>query len=412
MRTNVVSSRISALLSISVLSVSLVACSVPEVELNCEFKEPKKEVAAVNEIAIVLAPSDKFVDFDSALSAAKPPLEDLLTDKPTSVSVVLGDGSPRVVAKFNIDTSDTFSGSGKELKISDGLATLSRVVKCVEANDSNVFAVSAEANFLEAIQKAGATFSGEETNKYLFVIGNGLQTTGAFSFTKGLNVDKTANDITVTDLLTKNSIGDLSGAKVSWIGLGQTRQSEQESLDENANSILVDFWKKIILAAGGNPDGIVKGSVSQGTSTTGGIPTSVVPFSAVETCIEPITVTSDEGFEFNDYEASFKDRPKAKSSAQQIKKQLDAAECLKGLTVTGYVASGGSEQGCARTPGFEMDLSLQRAIAFKSLLEEVGVTIEITPAAGGLGPVVDCINGVGDETLMKQNRIAVITERK
>jgi outer membrane protein OmpA-like peptidoglycan-associated protein len=392
--------------------MTLVACSVPEIELNCAFKEPSNEIAAVNEVAIVLAPSDKFVDFDSALSAARSPLEELMTDKPTSVAVVLADGNPRVIAKFNVDTTGTLTGSGKELKISDGLATLNRVVKCVEANDQDLFAVSAETDFLGAIQKGGATFSNDATEKHLFVIGNGLQTSGAFSFTSGLNVDQTANDATVADLVSKNSIGNLGGATVTWIGLGQTRQGDQKSLDENANSILTDFWTKVVSAAGGKPSGIVAGSVSQGTSTTGGIPTSIVPFAAVETCIEPITVTSDQGFEFNDDVATFKDRGKAKASAEKIKVQLDEAECLNGLTVTGYVASGGSPEGCARAPGFALDLSLQRATAFMELLKEVGVTKQITPEAGGLGPVNDCVNGVGDEELMKQNRIAKITARQ
>ena len=412
MRKLLVSSKIAGILSLSVLSVTLAACSVPEVELNCAFKEPNNEVAAVNEIAIVLAPSDKFVDFDSALSAARSPLEELMTDKPTSVAVVLADGNPRVVAKFNVDTTGTLTGSGKELKISDGLGTLNRVVKCVEANNPDIFAVSPETDFLGAIQKGGATFSNEATEKHLFVIGNGLQTSGAFSFTSGLNVDQAANDATVADLVSKNSIGNLVGATVTWIGLGQTRQGDQKSLDENANSILADFWKKVVSAAGGKPSGIVAGSVSQGTSTTGGIPTSIVPFAAVETCIEPITVTSDQGFEFNDDVATFKDRGKAKASAEKIKVQLDAAECLSGLTVTGYVASGGSPEGCARTPGFAMELSLQRATAFKDLLKEVGVTKEITPEAGGLGPVEDCVDGKGVEELMKQNRIAKITARQ
>ena len=412
MKTRLGMPKASGLLSAALISMTLVACSVPEVELNCAFKEPSESIAAVNEVAIVLAPSDKFVDFDSALAAARSPLEELMQDKPTSVSVVLADGTPRVVAKFNVDTTGTFTDSGKELKISDGLGTLNRVVKCVEANNPDLFAVSEETDFLGAIQKGGTTFSGGGAEKYLFVIGNGLQTTGAFSFTKGLNADQAANDATVADLKSKNSIGDLSGAKVTWIGLGQTRQGDQQSLDENARSTLMDFWKKVVTAAGGNPSGIVAGNVSEGTTSTGGIPTSIVPFAAVETCIEPITVTSDQGFEFNDDVATFKDRAKAKASAEQIKGQLEAAECLNGLIVTGYVASGGSPEGCARTPGFAMELSLQRATAFKDLLKEVGVTKEITPEAGGLGPVEDCVDGEGVEELMKQNRIAKITARQ
>ena len=412
MKTRFASSCIASLMTTSLISMTLVACSVPEIELNCAFKEPSNDISAVSEIAIVLAPSDKFVDFASALSAARSPLEELMTDKPTSVSVVLADGNPRVIAKFNVDTTDTLTGSGKELKISDGLATVNRVIKCVEANDQGLFAVSAETDFLGAIQKGGAAFSDNDTEKHLFVIGNGLQTTGAFNFTSGLNADEAANDATVADLVSKNSIGKLSGAKVTWIGLGQTRQGDQKPLDENANSILADFWEKIIAAAGGNPIGVVAGNVSQGTMSAGGIPTSVVPFEAVQACIEPIKVSSDDGFEFMDDVAVFKDEDKAKASAAEIKTKLDSAECLSGITVTGYVASGGTADGCARLPGFGDELSLQRANAFKSLLEQAGVSIEITAQPGGLGKVTDCIDGVGVEDLMKQNRIAVITERK
>jgi outer membrane protein OmpA-like peptidoglycan-associated protein len=404
--------RRAAILFLLVFMIPVSACSPPEVKLNCEFKETSSETPSQQEVAVVLAPSDKFVDFRSATTSAKSEIADVIKSGDTKISIVIADGDPRTVANRYVDVSDQFTDTGKNQKVDDALAVIDRIVKCIELNDKGEFAYSDEINFLDAIQIGANSFESETSEKHIYVIGNGLQTTGTFNFVKGLNADFVANDVTVDDLVSKSSIGDLNGANVTWIGLGQTRQGEQQSLDENARKVLIDFWTKVVAAGGGKPKKIVAGAISEGTDPIGGIPTSVVPFEAVKACIEPITVTSEDGFEFNDDVATFKDRNKAKSSAERIKTTLDSAECLSGLTVTGYVASGGSAEGCARTPGFEMDLSLQRANAFKSLLEEVGVTIEITPAAGGLGPVVDCVNGVGDEDLMKQNRIAVITERK
>ena len=388
----------------------LSACSAPDVALDCDFPELNAETKPVREIALVLSPSNQFVDFDSALTATKPLISEIAEGQATKLTVVLGDGRPRIISNQIIDTTDSVTSSGKEQVIEQAIALVENVSQCVEEEEG--FATE-EIDTLGAIQKAATAFSTTETEKFLIVLGNGLQTTGAFDFKEGLSADTGANEITVNDLVAQKAAGDLSGVKVSWIGLGQTRKdSEQQPLDEKARTILIDFWKRIVSAAGGNPDGIVAGNVGEGARTSGGIPTSVVPFEAVQACIEPIKVSSDDGFEFMDDVAIFKDKDKAQASAAEIKSKLDSAECLSGITVTGYVASGGTADGCARLPGFGDDLSLQRANAFKSLLEQVGVTIEITAQPGGLGDVPDCVDGVGVEELMKQNRIAIITERK
>ena len=387
----------------------LTGCGRGELSANCDFAEVVTQTEITNEVVVVLAPSDSFLDFENALNSVTPEISKLISEGNSKVSVVLADGAPRLVINQVIDTSGSISDTGRQQDIISGLSVLRRVATCSEISG---FTVTPEIDFLGAMQKGESAFSAEVPNKHLIVIGNGLQTAGSFNFKNGLNADEVANDATVAELQTKNALGDLEGVSVHWYGLGQTRSGDQQKLDESARRVLVDFWTKIVVKSGGIPVDVFPGKIGEGVEAVGGIHTSVVPIDLAQACIEPITVTSDDGFEFNDDVATFKDRPKAKSSAEQIKEQLEAAECLKGLTVTGYVASGGSEEGCARTPGFEMDLSLQRAIAFKSLLEEVGVTIEIKPAAGGLGPVIDCVNGVGDEELMKQNRIAVITERQ
>lgn len=388
----------------------LSACSAPDVALDCDFPELNAETKPVREIALVLSPSNQFVDFDSALTATKPLISEIAEGQATKLTVVLGDGRPRIISNQIIDTTDSVTSSGKEQVIDQAIALVENVSQCVEEEEG--FATE-EIDTLGAIQKAATAFSTAETEKFLIVLGNGLQTTGAFDFKEGLSADTGANEVTVNDLVSQKAAGDLSGVKVSWIGLGQARKdSEQQPLDEKARTILIDFWKRIVSAAGGNPDGIVAGNVGEGARTSGGIPTSVVPFEAVQACIEPIKVSSDDGFEFMDDVAIFKDEDKAQASAAEIKTKLDSAECLSAITVTGYVASGGTADGCARLPGFGDDLSLQRANAFKSLLEQVGVTIEITAQPGGLGDVPDCVDGVGVEELMKQNRIAIISERK
>jgi len=388
------------------------ACAPPDVKLNCEFKESSSNPPTQDEVVVILSPSDKFVDFRSAITSAKSQIADVMRNGDTKISIVIGDGEPRIVANKFVSTSDQFTDTGKNQKIDDALAVIDKVVKCIELNDQQIFPVTEEINFLNAIQIGANSFTNEASDKHIFVVGNGLQTKGTFDFVNGLSADKVANDSTLSDLLSQSAIGDLGGANVTWIGLGQTRQGDQQPLDQNAREVLVDFWTKVVTAGGGKPTKIVAGDISQGTTPTGGIPTTVVPINVVKACIEPIIVTSDDGFEFMGNDASFKYPDKAKSSAERIKAKLDVAECLRGITVTGFVASGGTKEGCARVAGFGDDLSLQRANAFKALLKEVGVKIQITPAPGGLGKVPDCIDGVGVEELMKQNRIAVITERK
>lgn len=397
--------------STMVASSALTACSPPEVKLNCNFKEISSNRVPNKEIVVVLAPSDKFVDIKSATSVAKNEIAKLVANEDSKLSIVVGDGSPRLIVNRVIEAEGQLTETGRKQKVDDALEIIDRVSRCIDSGDPSLFAVTPEIDVLGAIQKGGTSFSEQASEKYVFVIGNGLQTTGAFDFKSGLNADENANDSTVDDLVKQNAIGDLGGVNVIWIGLGQTRQSEdQQNLDENARSLLVSLWRKIVTAAGGNPDGILPGSVGEGATVTGGIPTSVVPFAAVKACIEPIEVTSDDGFDFEGDLAIFKNRGTAKAKAMEIKDSL--ADCVSGITVTGFVASGGKADGCERVPGFGEDLSLRRAEAFKKLLREVGVSIEITPEAGGLGKVIDCVDGKGVEELMKQNRIAIITGRQ
>jgi hypothetical protein len=402
------------LILLVVLSASpLFGCGHRDSAANCDFTEVVSEAEINNEVAVVLAPSDSFVDFENSLNSITPQIREIISEGNSKVAVVLADGSPRLVINQVIDTSGSFSDTGRQQDLTSGLSVLRRVASCAVNSEATGFLVTPEINFLGAIQKGESVFTSEESSKHLIIIGNGLQTAGPpFDFKAGLNADEVANDATIAELKSKKALGNLDGVSVHWFGLGQTRSGDQQALDESARTVLVDFWTKIILESGGIPTNVSPGNIGEGVAATGGIPTSVVPFEPAIACIEPITVTSDDGFEFNEDVATFKFEDKAKASAVQIKKKLDSAKCLSAITVTGYVASGGTADGCARVPGFGEDLSLKRATAFKDLLEAVGVKIKITPVAGGLGPVEDCVNGVGDKELMKQNRIAVITERK
>ena len=387
----------------------LTGCGRGELSANCDFTEVVTQAKITNEVVVVLAPSDSFLDFENALNSVTPEISELISEGNSKVSVVLADGAPRLVINQIIDSSGSISDTGRQQDIISGLSVLRRVATCSETSG---FTVTPEIDFLGAMQKGESAFSPEAPNKHLIVIGNGLQTAGSFNFKNGLNADEVANDATVAELQAKNALGDLEGVSVHWYGLGQTRAGDQQKLDESARSVLVDFWTKIVVKSGGIPVDVSPGKLGEGVEAVGGIHTSVVPFELVQACIEPIKVTSDDGFEFNDDVASFKNEDKARESAEKIKTTLDSAECLSGITVTGYVASGGTVDGCARVSGFGEDLSLMRATAFMNLLQRVGVKIKITPEAGGLGKVIDCENGVGVEELMKQNRIAVITERK
>jgi len=393
-------------------SVTLTACSPPAIKLSCEFQEVSNDLVPDTEVVVVIAPSDKFINFQSAIAAAQPKLKEILGESQSKLSIVLADGSPRLIVNRIVDTAGSLTESGRNQQMKDVLAVIDRINRCATGSGENGFAVTDESDFLDAIQRGSAIFSADSSNKQLVILGNGLQTAGSFNFKNGLPGDQQAVDAAIDQLKANNSLGSLVGVTVTWIGLGQTRVGEQQVLDENARTRLLNFWKKLIDSAGGNSDGVVAGSIGEGATATGGITTSVVPFVVTSVCIEPITVRSEDGFEFKGDSAEFKNRQLATSTATKIASQLNSANCTQGITITGYVASGGSAAGCARVAGFGTDLSLARANAFKGLLVAAGVTIKIEPMAGGLGGVDDCENGDGVEELMKQNRIAKITARQ
>jgi hypothetical protein len=400
-----------SLVSVIFMSSVISACSPPDLALDCNFPEVPINSAVDSQVVVVLAPSDKFVDFNSAITASKAVVGELLESTKAEVTFVLADGNPRIIAKRYIDTSGALTNSGRDQQITDLMSVATRINRCVDDPSAVNFSVTDEADFLGAIQKGAASFDQVVTSKLVVVLGNGLQTTGTFSFKAGLPGDSQSVISAIAELEKNSSVAELDGSNVHWVGLGQTRQGDQQPLDENARIQLLDFWKKVIEKSGGLATGVKVGSISEASLLTGGIKTSAIPISAKAICIDPITVSASDGFDFLDDRAEFKNISVAKASAERIAEQINSSSCENGIVVTGYVASGGTKAGCDRSKNFEMPLSLKRAEAFRSLLLQAGVKIEVTPLAGGLGPVIDCENGVGIEEKMAQNRIAMITSR-
>lgn len=133
-----------------------------------------------------------------------------------------------------------------------------------------------EVNTLKAISQAARSLSGAEGEKRLVIIDSGLQTTGYINFTNGL-LDAEPEDI-IEALAGMHALPDLSGVKVTWIGLGDTIAPQKE-LSERQKVNLRNIWEGVLYAAGA--DSVVfDGEHSTNTAYEGVPAVTTVPVEA------------------------------------------------------------------------------------------------------------------------------------
>ena len=115
---------------------------------------------------------------------------------------------------------------------------------------SSLTANDAESDALAAIQMATDTLRGSGSEKKtMLVISSGLNTTGALNFASS-NLLETDPEWIAAQLADINSIPDLDGIDVIWMGMGQTA-GHQSPLDANNRAKLTAIWTAVLQA--GNP---------------------------------------------------------------------------------------------------------------------------------------------------------------
>jgi outer membrane protein OmpA-like peptidoglycan-associated protein len=394
-------------------AVLLSGCSVfPEAVINCDPGQAENDSSIKADVVAVLAPSANFTDFDIALGVAQADLVDTLGWKGSRLTTVLADGAPEIKKSVLIKGRDN-QGDG-EILVSQNTNQLSTVYSCAvqdpELQYSGGYTITPETDFLQGLTVAARAFDAQASNaeKIVIVVGNGIQSVGQINFTEDGIPSLDAIPGIIEALKSGGVLPDLQGARVDWVGLGQTDGVAQEKLNQQSQDSLVAFWKALIVASNGR-EGTFQLEVAAGTPRQGSIPVTQIT-ALPDACIQ-MTLTSESGFNFKPDTAIFIDRAQAVEAAEKIAKELaEKPDCTGGITVVGYTASGVSRD--MFKPGDNLVLSKQRADAFTELLVQAGVTVEIESKGGDKGPEIDWDeDGNFVEELGKKNRIVVITQQ-
>jgi outer membrane protein OmpA-like peptidoglycan-associated protein len=403
--------RPASLALVAVLALS--GCSAfSQAVINCDPSQAENDPTIKVDVVAVLAPSQNFTDFQIALDVAQSDLAQTLGWEGSRLSTVLADGAPEIKKSALIEKRDNQNDG--EILASQNTNQLTSVYSCAvqdpELQYSGGYTITPETDFLQGLTVAARAFdvkaSGSE--KIVIVVGNGIQSVGQINFTEDGIPTLDAIPVIIEALKTGGVLPDLQGARVDWVGLGQTDGVAQEKLNQQSQDSLVAFWEALIVASNGRV-GTFQLEVASGTPREGSIPVTQIT-ALPDACIQ-MTLTSESGFNFKPDTAIFIDLNQAREAAEKIADELaEKPDCTGGITVVGYTASGVSRD--MFKVGDNLVLSKQRADAFAELLVQAGVTVEIESIGGDKGPEIDWDeDGNFVEELGKKNRIVVITQQ-
>jgi outer membrane protein OmpA-like peptidoglycan-associated protein len=402
-------SSIATVAIVALASLSLAGCSLGERALDCNTLVGEPSLNVEREVAVVLAPTSNFLDFNNVLVESGPKIADLLSQDGTALTVVLADSNPSIVTKYSVDFSGALLDVDRDQIVQIAQGRLGWAVECASQEAGLGFEVDEEVDFLRGIQVASESFSPTSSEKYIFVLGNGIQTSGQFSLVDGIPSDSSSSEKLVEKLASEGALGSFGGATVFWEGLAQVNNA-QPALNKQSIDSIVLLWNKIILAAGGRIGAVSAGNITDGVPASGAIRVSSVT-GLKDACVS-ITIGGDRGFSFNGDSATFIDSEKALAGAQEVATEIKSTTCTGSVTVTGFTASGVDRDSyTSAEEEINKTLSLQRAEAFASLLRQAGVSVEIIVKGAGKGPVNDWdANGKFVDEAGAQNRIVIVTQ--
>lgn len=393
---------------LGVMVYLLAFAPLPEAEVNCSPK-PNVRTEAQVETAVVVAPTANFTNIELPLEVAKQRLVPALSD-PTlinTLSVVVANDNPRKIRDLVVEQEPGEVVQDFEEKLDRAPGVVRLAVNC--ALDHPAAGVGPETNLLKAIGVASDTFLNDSSKKTIYVLSNGLQTSGEINMVEDMPQTEAQAVSLAKQLEQANALPDLQGASVEWFGMGSIQSTDnQPAINEQTIKVLDAFWTEVIKLSGGELNYRVNEvgfeappANAYQTSAVSSLPTS---------CL--ITLNEDDGVRFNPGVTTFVNQAKAKKAADAVVSELNENDCTGSITVTGYVASGvdkGKYNAAEIKAG--KSLSLARAEAFAALIKSAGWNGKIKAVGGGKGPVEDWnADGTFNETKGKSNRKVVISQ--
>jgi outer membrane protein OmpA-like peptidoglycan-associated protein len=400
-------------ISIIVLAVASLTACVQPANVSCEPSKGDNSAQVSKEIVVVLAPNKGFLNFENVIASTTPLLQDIFTEKTNaSFTIVLADGSPEIESRSVIDV-EKFGTLQTDIdeEVENALREVDKVYRCALGLDGVSSSSTNESNLALALSKAAGAFKPAGTEKQIFVLSNGLSTSGQVDFTESQDGAPTLDDYEnrVDDLAP--ALINLNSAKVSWIGLGQTDGDYQKSFDTQGIDALVKFWTLYVERSNG-----VASSINQGNVVADAPHESSLLISQVDPAFKKVCVSKDlgkdEGVVFKENSVEFKNDSIARESIEEVANQIIRSSCIGQVLVTGYVSLDADESSPDRIG--DKDLSKRRANAVGEVLIEFGVPTEKikTDGAGWGGFDEWDPDGTYNNELGEKNRIVKIQEQE
>ena len=400
---------ILAITSIVLLSSALTACAQGP-QASCEFSRIEAAADVSKEISVVIAPNLGFIEFENVLASSLPKIQQRFEDnRNATLSIVLADGNPEIESSALIEVEKLgYTQTDRDEEVENAISEISKVYRCALGLDGVSSSSSPESDLSLALAKASGAFESDKTQKDIFVLSNGISTAGQINFIND-GVPSLENFAgTVDQYATQNALVDLKGSNVTWIGLGQTDDNNQEKLGTQAIEALTGFWKLFVEKSSGVVSSISAGNVVNGSPHPNSLKISKVGTNFEKVCINE-ELGEDQGLVFVGNKTDFVEPSVAEASIKAIARKISDSACAGKITVTGFVASN-TDQSTFDGIG-DIGLSMRRAQVVADLLKDYGVSAEIEAKGAGWGLVPDWGSaGKFDDNLGKANRIVTITQ--
>lgn len=389
-----------------VIAGLLTGCSLEDEPLACDFTQMSQELEIQHEIAVVEAPTSNFVSFNNVVSDAEKEITNAIAGQASQLTVLVADAQPKLLSTTYVEYEDGDTEEDKKNTLEIAYGAVSYAAQCITEQKKKL-GIENETDVLASLGAAADTFTSEGATKEIYVLSNGLQTVGQYPMqTRGIPTIEDAPAV-VDQLKEAKALPDLQGAVVNWFGMGLTDGTNQRKLNQQTLDALENFWTLVIEASNGNVGKITR-QIPDGKPSKQAISVSQVS-GMKNACF--FTLGQEAGFNFAPSSATFVDESVARSGARDIVAKFNSAGCSGELFVTGYIASGVPQDEFDPASKGNQELSLQRAEAFKALLESEGISGKVTAIGGGKGPENDWNpDGSFNEEAGKLNRIVVISQ--
>lgn len=268
------------------------------------------------------------------------------------------DGKPFVSFSQKVSVQ---SGASSNIKRQDANAYISNMGAAI--NDS--IPLTEEVDVLEGLIVASRELTASdstEDNKVLYVMSNGIQTTGLLNMHKHNILDA---DVEALVSQIEPNLPDMSSYKIVWSGIGDTADG-QAKLDEGNKTKLKQIWSAIIESAGSSVE-FINDNTTSNDNPSDWPRVSNVPIINSELNEDSLTVVKldNETIKFNEGDGTIANIDNARKALEPIASTLKANPSIN-VVLAASTASWGSDEYCN-------DLSNKRSNSVRRLLLDLGV---------------------------------------